>query len=285
MITLSNINNEFASYQQLINLFENHKDKRFNTISISLTNWFAANMCSALGGILDLLQNNLNEIKFEYLDSSIETILKKNNFLSYYGHLQMLDNHRTTIQYLKLKPTDGKYFKDYIFNELLARNEMPNMSKAVKDAIAEGIYEIYVNAQMHSQTKTIFTCGQFFPNKNKIEFTITDVGVGFKNKVNNRFNSKLNAAQAIKWAVQDKNTTKIDTPGGIGLAKLTEFLKTNEGKLQIISNEGFYQFGNDGEKTGSFIGEFPGTVVNLQFSTDDSKSYSLKEEINIDNIF
>lgn len=162
---------------------------------------------------------------------------------------------------------------------------MPKMSNAAKNAIAEGIYEIFVNAQMHSQTKSIFTCGQFFPKKNKIEFTITDIGIGFKNNINKRFNSKLNAVEAIQWAVKDTHTTKIDTPGGIGLAKLIEFLKINTGKLQIISNEGYYEFSDNIEKKENFIGEFPGSIVNLQFNTDDSNSYILKEEVDLSNIF
>ncbi|MDR4507873.1 MAG: hypothetical protein MRJ65_06500 [Candidatus Brocadiaceae bacterium] len=43
--------------------------------------------------------------------------------------------------------------------------------------ITESIYEIFVNAQIHSETDFIYTCGQFFPNKHMIEFTIKDTGI------------------------------------------------------------------------------------------------------------
>ncbi len=286
MEVLQNINNNFGSYQQLISFYEKHKDDEFMNISISIRSWFAANMSSALGAVLDILSNNLNTILFSNNSEGAETILKKNLFLSYYGNYpKKYDKYHTTIPFQKLKQTDGTYFKEYIFNQLLNRDEMPHMSKAARDSIAEAIYEIFVNAQMHSQTNSIFVCGQFFPNKDKIEFTITDVGKGFKSSVNNHFNSNLTSVQAIKWAVQDRHTTKKDTPGGIGLARLSEFIKLNQGKMQIVSYDGFYEYTAEHEKSSSFIGEFPGTVVNLQFNTGDENWYSLKEEVDINDIF
>lgn len=285
MTQISNINNTFESYQKLISFYQANKDKQFEDIHISITKWFAANMCSALGGLLDILSSRLNNIKLDQINPSTERILQKNDFLSYFDREKIADNYHTTICYLKLKPTDGKYFNSYVINDLLGRNELPRMSDLVKEKMAETIYEIFVNAQIHSESNFIYTCGQFYPKENKIEFTITDIGIGFKSKVNQRFNSNLTSTQAIKWATQDRNTTKIDISGGIGLALLKEFIARNHGKMQIVSDDGYYEFSADGEKTGLFDGQFPGTIVNLQFRTDDNSSYLLKKEINNNDIF
>jgi hypothetical protein len=285
MSNLNNINNSFESYQKLISFYNENANRSFESIQLSLSSWFAANMCSALGGLLDKLASNFNDITIQSLPSNIETILSKNDFLSYYGHQRLVDNHHTTIRYLKLKPTDGKYFNSYVINELLGRTELPRMSLGVKDKMAEIIYEIFVNAQIHSETQNIYTCGQFFPKDNKIEFTITDMGIGFKNKVNRRFNANLTSVQAITWAVQDKHTTKEGVTGGIGLALLKEFITKNKGKMQIVSDDGFYQFGHQGEESNIFTGSFPGTIVNLQFKTDDNSSYVLSSEVSNENIF
>ncbi|MDP4226888.1 MAG: hypothetical protein Q8910_10965 [Bacteroidota bacterium] len=83
----------------------------------------------------------------------------------------------------------------------------------------------------------------------------------------------------------DKSTTKEGISGGIGLALLKEFIEKNKGKMQIVSNDGFYQFGYEGEILKQFHGQSPGTIVNLQFRTDDRSNYSLKSEININDIF
>jgi signal transduction histidine kinase len=282
---LSTINNTFESYQQLITFYQSNKDNLFGDIHLSLQGFFAANMSAALGALLDLFAADLNDIHFDNISPQIEQILLKNDFLTYYGRQRLHDNNHTTIKFQKLKPTDGKYFKSYVIEELIGRAELPHMSAGVKEKITEAIYEIFVNAQIHSETKFIYTCGQLFPNKNKIEFTIADTGIGFKQKINKRFGSSLSAVQAICWAVEDKTTTKQAISGGIGLALLKEFVEKNKGKMQIISDEGFYQFDASGVIAKPFVGKFPGTVVNLQFCTDDHSNYALQSEININEIF
>lgn len=287
MNRLVKIDNTFESYQSLIQLYEKHKDELFGDIHVEIQHFFAANMSAALGAVLDTFKANLNDIHFDYLSPQIETILLKNDFLTYFGKQRAVDTNNTTIRFQKLKPIDGKYFKNYVIEELIEGHisDLPQMSEGVKAKIVEAIYEVFVNAQIHSETKFIYTCGQFFPNKNKIEFTIVDTGIGFKGKINKRFGTNLRAIQAIKWGVEEMKTTKEGISGGLGLAVLREFVNFNKGKMQIISNEGFYQFDSEGETLNEFLGEFPGTIVNLQFRTDDSNNYSLESEIDINKIF
>jgi len=285
MRELRNIDTSFESYQKLIDLYQVYKDSIFEEIELDLYQWFAANMSSALGGVLDKIAENLNEVKFKNISENIKTILLKNDFLSYYGFNRIMDSNNTTIKFLKLKPTDGKYFNLYVVNELLSRPELPYISLPLKRKMTEAIYEIFVNAQIHSETKNIYTCGQFYPQKNIIEFTITDTGIGFKNRINQRFKKNLTSTQAIQWATNDRHTTKIGVSGGLGLALLKEFIKNNKGKLQIISDDGFYQFDSKGEDIKLFHGSFPGSIVNLQFRTDDVSTYTLTDEVKLDDIF
>jgi|SRR5690625_2672199 len=284
MSILKNINNSYSSYQQLISFYQKYKDSMFEDINIEFRQWFAANLSAALGIVLDSV-SELNFIHFEYIKPEIKQILLRNEFLSYYGFKKLRDVNHTTIKYLKLKPTDGKFFKTYVIKELLNREELPDMSLPLKEKMVESIYEIFVNAQIHSECTFIYTCGQFFPKKNKIEFTIADNGIGFKKRINKHFNANLTSQQAISWAVQDRKTTKSVT-GGIGLALLKEFISKNKGKMQIVSNDGYYHYIEGNQETREFKGEFPGTIVNLQFRTDDSSNYTLKSELeDINDIF
>jgi hypothetical protein len=287
MNKLVSIDNSFESFQSLIHMYENHKDELFGEIHLEIHGFFSANMSAALGAVLDIFISNLNNIHFNFLSPGVESVLLKNDFLTYFGKQRAVDTYNTTIKFQKLKPTDGKYFKNYVIEELIEGHivDLPQMSNGVKEKIIEAIYEVFVNAQIHSETSFIYTCGQFFPNKNKIEFTIVDTGVGFREKINSRFGSQLRSVQAIKWAVEEKMTTKEGISGGLGLAILKEFTGLNKGKMQIISKDGFYQFDGEKESLRIFKGEFPGTIVNLQFRTDDKNNYSLKSEININDIF
>ena len=164
MHKLISINNTFESYQNLIQLYETYKDELFGNIHLEIRRFFAANMSAALGAILDKFTSNLNDIHFDYLSPQIEAILLKNDFLTFFGKQRAVDLNKTTIRFQKLKPTDGKFFKTYVVNELIEEHitDLPQMSQGVKEKIVEAIYEIFVNAQIHSETKYIYTCGQFF---------------------------------------------------------------------------------------------------------------------------
>ena len=68
-------------------------------------------MSAALGAILDKFNDQINDIHFIEMDSQVETILLKNDFLTYYGKDRAIDTYQTTIKFKKLKPTDSKYLR------------------------------------------------------------------------------------------------------------------------------------------------------------------------------
>lgn len=279
MNVLSNINPDNQGYEQIITLYQFNQHKFFEQIPVSIYQWFQANMTAPLGAIFDLLENNLNDIEFAEIDEKIKIILQRNNFLSHFGFPTQPDGYGTTIPYVKLKPEDSRYFHGYLQKHLFNRPEMPNMSIALRKKMSEAILELFANAQIHSQTKHIYTCGQFFPKKEIIEFTIVDTGIGFQESVQKRFKRTISSIDAIRWAIQEYNTTKTDVSGGIGLALLHEFVQKNRGMLQIISYDAFYENGVKGERIYLFSEPFPGTIVNVQFRTNDMATYLLSDEI------
>lgn len=116
---------------------------------------------------------------------------------------------------------------------------------------------------------------------------MADLGSTIRKNVRTFLKDKnISGSQTIKWAVEEGNTTKTGNhPGGLGLSLIREFLKLNEGKIQIVSSNGYWQ-----EKKGimfaaDFENAFVGTIVNLEFNLDDKKSYALKTELNPQDIF
>ena len=274
--TLQSVNDDYNGFQQLIRLFGAFNDCLFENINIHLRQFFSANMSAPLGAILDLLSKQ-NNITLQ-AEGPIQTILQKNNFLSYYGYPSAWDSNKTTIQYIRFKRNESEAFAQYLNTKLLNRPELPRFTPKAQMAIAQVILEIFTNAGLHTKTDYIYTCGQFFPNKHCIDFSIVDTGAGIKNTVNSGTGKTLNAIDAIKWALVDGNTTKRGVPGGYGLTILQNFLHLNGGCLQIISNDGYYKDSNGRQNTFFFRGEFPGTVLNLQIKTDDDNLYCLKNE-------
>ena len=52
-----------------------------------------------------------------------------------------------------------------------------------------------------------------------------------------------------------------------------------------MSDDGFYQLDSQNERTESFKEAFPGSIINMQFRTDDNSSYALSGEVKPDDIF
>ena len=287
--TLSNVHNDLHGYNQLVKLYETYKDELFEDIEIELLRWFDANLSAVLGGVLDKIRNGgLNDIKFTNIKPDIQTILQKNGFLSFYGYDKIYDTYHTTIEYKKIKPSDSRYFNQYLEDELLNRNEFPNMSDTVHEKINESIQEMFVNAQIHSETEFIYTCGQFHPGRHELTFTIVDTGIGFAKRIEQNLDEVISSKDAIRWAMIDGHTTKQGVSGGLGLALLKEFIGQNNGKIQIVSGDAIYELNNNSESIQQLNSYFDGSVISMTFDTNDSKTYKLVseiEQIDINDIF
>ncbi|MBI5185831.1 MAG: hypothetical protein HZA01_08935 [Nitrospinae bacterium] len=71
----------------------------------------------------------------------------------------------------------------------------------------------------------------------------------------------------------------------MGLKLLREFIIQNEGRIQIVSDKGYWELSGGKITTQNFQAPFPGTVVNIEINTADIKSYRLAAEISPRYIF
>ena len=151
----------------------------------------------------------------------------------------------------------------------------------------ESVFEIFSNSVIHSQTRLgIFSCGQYFPKRNRLDFSVADLGIGIRENVLKHTGLDLNAADAIAWATDGQNTTKRgNIPGGLGLKLLKEFITLNAGRIQIVSASGYWALESGKVITKEMLYEFSGTVVNIEIDTADKRSYKLSSEISEKDIF
>ena len=286
---LPEIRHDQPSFEALAGLHAQTKGCFHDNVEIDMnaTRWFDADMSAAFGAILYSLGERLNTVNLIGIRSSVVTILAKNGFLSHYGRVQIHDQWGTTIPYQRFDVKDDHYFAEYIENELIHRSEMPKMSQGLLKKFRESISEIFNNAVHHSHTKLgIFSCGQFFPNQNRLDFTVADIGVGIRQNVEDYTQCKFSPANAIVWATEEFNTTKHGKlPGGLGLRILCEFIDLNGGSIQIVSDAGFWQRKNQKTVTESLSHPFPGTVVSVEINTADTKVYHLASDLNAEDIF
>lgn len=288
-LKLPPIRHDLASFAALARLHAQTKSLFLDDIEIDMraSTWFEADMSAAFGAILYGLGRNLNTVELTNINPRIKDILSRNGFLSHYGRASIPDRWGTTISYQRFDDRDDHYFARYIETQFIHRLEMPVMSPGLLKKFRESIFEIFSNAVWHSRTKLgIFSCGQFFPNKSRLNFTVADLGVGIRQNIRDHVGLDFSAEKAIGWATEGNNTTKRGpVPGGLGLKLLGEFIDLNGGCLQIVSDAGFWHRENKRILTSQLDHPFPGTVVNIEINTADVNSYSLTSELNAEDIF
>lgn len=253
----------------------------------SLCSFFEANMAAPLYAVIARLRDELNDVTITNVPAGVSTILRKNKFLSVFNQPELTDTNQTTLPFKILKLTAGDQFNDYLDVYMRGRG-IPTMSEALTKRFRQSLFEIFLNATIHSQSKAgIFVCGQFYPNKHRLDFTIADAGVGIRENVRRYTRKpKLNSCKAIEWAMTEGNTTKTgNQPGGLGLKLIKDFIQMNGGKIQVVSRYGYYDFSANGESIRKMRNDFPGTCINIEINTDDTGSYCLKSKLKSEDIF
>ncbi len=241
---LPEIRHNLAGFEELVHLHRELENCRFVTVEIDMTSadWFDADMCAPFGAILYRLGQLGNQVHLTNVRPGVEKILSKNGFLSHYGRMLLPDTYGTTIPYQRFDVKDDRFFASYVESRFVRRSEMPRMSPGLVKRFRESVFEIFSNAVIHSQTQLgIFSCGQFFPKRNRLDFSVADLGIGIRKNVKDHTGLDLQADKAIEWATQEHHTTKRGPiPGGLGLKLLTEFINLNGGRLQIVSDVGYW---------------------------------------------
>ena len=288
-INLGDIYHNKYGFSKLAQLSNRTKDCFFDEIEIDLsaTKWLDAEMCSALGAVLYRLTENVNSVNLTNIKPAVNQILSKNGFLSHHGFPLIPDHWGTTISFKRFDVSDFRFFARYIEEEFIQRPELPEMSNELLYCFKTSLFEIFNNFVQHADSqKGIFSCGQFYPNKQKLDFCLTDLGVGIHWNVRNHLDRHIAAEEAIDWATQGSNTTRSgNVPGGLGLKLLCEFIDLNEGCLRIVSSTGFWL--RQGKKTykTKLTKPFPGTTIHLHINTADENSYRLATRPAIHDIF
>lgn len=262
---------DFSGIKRLFEFYHKAKDYYNTTIYIDFYHleWFDANLSAIFGSILSKLSTENNLVfstDLNFLEDNFN-VLFRNGFLN--SENVVIDEQKSTISFKSFSPSDKDGFVSYVENDLLIHRGMPTLNFDQKEKILESLIEVFCNIQIHSKSESdFFVCGQYYPIKGVLIFTMVDLGVGFLPAINVKTNGTVNNSyDAILWALIKRNTTKTNSPGGLGLSDLYRFLKDSNGNLQIITGDTFWSI--DLEQTllkkFSFPNPFVGSILNLVF--------------------
>jgi len=288
-VNLDTIRSDRDGFNRIAEVAENTKSLIWDSVTLDFANcgFFEANMAAPLYTIIARLRAELNDVSAINLPVSVERILKKNRFLRIFDMGSLPDTNQTTLPFKIFKLNAGEQFSDYLDLHMDGKG-IPQMSAALTKRFRQSLFEIFQNAAFHSKSNSgIFVCGQFYPQRHRLDFTIADAGIGIRDNVRSYTkNLKMNSCNAIKWALTEGHTTKTgNQPGGLGLKLIKDFIRMNQGKLQIVSRFGYYEFNAGGSSFEKMEHDFTGTSVNIEINTNDTNSYCLKSELSKNDIF
>lgn len=264
-----------TDYSGIKRLFEfYHKASEHSNTTVYLDfyhlTWIDANLCALLQSMLFKLnsENNLTfSADLNYISEKFN-VLFKNGFVN--NGSPVLETNNSAIVLKSFSSKDKSAFVKYINDDMLNHNGMPPLKEDTRDTILTSLIELFNNIDIHAESKyPLFVCGQYYPKQAKVVFSIVDLGIGFLPPISKKTNGEIdNCLASIKWALIKRNTTKKDTPGGLGLTDLHRYCKSSNGVIQIITGDTYWS--SDLEKTvfscHKFKLPYTGSIINLHFS-------------------
>lgn len=254
------------------------------SLDFSKISFIASNQFAILGCILDTYMDShpTSKIFMINLNKKIMETIQKNGFNVHLDLKKLPDIHNTVIPYTIFDISKIDEFERYIMLSIFKRTDIPKMSEKVRGRIIDNILEIFNNVKEHTHSQKVYACGQYFPKSSLLYFTIVDSGETIPYNVNEYFKriSTLSPAKTLEWALGTGNTTRIsETPGGLGLSLLKDFVELNAGHFYIVSgNETFEKKGKK-ERHMFMTPSFPGTIVTVAFNLSDENIYHMSSDI------
>lgn len=252
--------------------------------------WFDAGMCAPLGAVVARFRSQGGMVEAERIPGYIRPVFERNGFAYFLGHPgRAFDGYNTAISFNHFGQGADDDFKRYLVDEFQGKT-LPGMTPALASRFRESLFEVFDNAVTHAASSAgITACGQVFPAKNVLRFSISDGGIGFAGSLRDRLGLAKGAHEAIIWAMTGTNTTKPRSggvPGGLGLKQIVQTLiELNRGTLRIVSGDGYWQDVAGSVTFGPLQNPFPGTSVDIEINTADTQSYCLSNEIDPLDIF
>jgi hypothetical protein len=272
-INISDIKSSLNGYREISRIYDIclHAFNEVVILDCKNVNWIDAHMISPLAAIIQRLKDErMLDFKIVNLKESCINILRKNGFMKFIDDSDLLrDIYNTTIPFGIYKSSDEKEFAEHIDCEVIGHRSFPIQLRNIREILTYCTSEIFNNAVTHSESNLgICVCGQLYPKKASLDYVIADSGWGFKNKIIDRTKIRFNRDyEYILWALNDRNTSRTEFPGGLGLKNILKYLAEYKGEMCITSNKGYVRVIN-----GVIYGkrdlelEFPGAAVHLKFN-------------------
>lgn len=152
-------------------------------------------------------------------------------------------------------------------SEIISRDSSSH--KVMFDVLSFSIREIFRNVFEHGETDKLYYCIQYWPRSNKVEFAVSDFGIGIRKSLGTNPNFRFNTdKEALEHSLLPSVSGKTHLPrmssnwfnSGYGLY-MTNRLARNGGNFAIAS--GVCAIHLSRMTKNNYITSFPGTALRL----------------------
>lgn len=274
------IRTDFTGFRQLLRFYTELSThyQRIVYVDFGLLDWFDANLSAVLCAYMHKLQKD-NDLTFivdqaQIAASQFEILHRNGCFLP--AGQPVADYRQSTILCTRFSLDQTAEFKQYIANDLFEHRglaELKKLNHNIAKLIRTNLIEIFENYRSHAHTEEpFFVCGQYFPQQERVSFTMTDLGVGFLPPIYDFSNAEIQTdIDAIHWALSGGSTRQENgEPSGCGLSGIKQFCQVTSSDFQIVTGRAFW--GTDLLSTAfngsrGFKESFVGCTVNISFNT------------------
>lgn len=239
---------------------------------------------AALGAAIDSVAHAGTTVKVSLPEDPVAaSYLQRNGFAARYLGLSIEDPFGSVLPYETHAIEDRVTTVSYVQERFLGRQELAELPRVLHERVEYAIWELRENAADHGQARSVHVAGQYFPNKQRLSFQLTDDGIGFQACVNEAMGVGWSAVECIAWATKPRSTTRRGgVPGGLGLKTLLELARVNGGMLQIVSGDGYWDFGPKGERKATMDAACPFTAVTVSLDTREEALAPLRDAVDMD---
>lgn len=274
IVRIPTINDSISDFDTLFRIWKNlNRDNVSVRLDFTYCDFLRQNAVAFLGGVIRLVENRGGTITIDQttLRAHVKKNLIRNNFLGNFGE-NAVDNNGNAIFFRQDIVWNKVKIMEYLKNQWLGQGWV-HVSVDLAGAIVGKVAEIYLNSFEHSASKIgVFSCGQYYPKLNKLILTVVDFGIGIPANVKDFLGlTKANSSKTLEWAFQSGNTTKPkEISRGLGLGILKDFVKKNDGCLEVFSHDGYVRINSDNELYQDWDSFFGGTLINITLNCDEA---------------